>query len=71
MKDTNNKIFGYEWSDIQAMQNGTYSRSPIIFKDKPLATDNDILLLHEKGIDYLEAEQLYGVIDRLRNSNLI
>ena len=29
MKDTNHKIFGYEWSDIQAMQRGTY-KQPVI-----------------------------------------
>ncbi len=65
-------IMGRTWSQIQAMQQGTYKpetiSGPIV---KPTATEADINLLKEHGIDGLKEKQFHGVIDRLTNSGIV
>lgn len=63
-------ICGYAWEDIQAMQQGTYKRQ-IAVGGKPTATQSDIEMLRDKGIDYIKGNGLFGVIDRLQNSGII
>ena len=61
-----NKIFGYDWEDIQSMQQGTYTRPTIdAVKRTIAATDNDMMLLDKHGIDGLRELKFYGVLDRL------
>lgn len=66
------KIFGRSWEDIQTMQGKTFVHT-FAKKDspKPQATPEDITLLEDKGILWLEKKQYFGVIDKLRNSGLI
>jgi hypothetical protein len=59
-------IFGYAWEDIQAMQQGTYTR-PTLGKmtgPKP-PTDADQALLVKYGEQGLRDKQLYGTMERL------
>lgn len=63
-------LFGYSWGDIQTMQQGKYKR-PIATGGKPIATQCDIELLRDKGIDYIKDNGLFGVIDRLQTSGII
>lgn len=66
------KIFGYEWEEIKAMQNGTYKGRPIPPGDtRPRATEKDIEMLQELGIDKLKKMQFFGVLGRLRTSGYI
>lgn len=67
------KIFGYDWEDIRKAQQKDLSgmRKKVIHTDPPQATPKDIKLLQEKGKDWLEAKQLIGILDRLRNSGLL
>ncbi len=66
------KIFGYEWEEIQARQQGTY-KAPVIRGPvkKPEATASDKTLLSEFGEEGLREKQFFGVLDRLHNSGLI
>lgn len=66
-----NKIFGYNWEDIKAMQSGTHKPKIVAPKAKPQATDADKSLLEKYGIKKLEEFGYFGVIDRLRNSGLV
>lgn len=66
------KIFGYDWEDIQAMQQGTYKGKPIPPGDtRPRATEKDIKMLRELGYDALKEKQFYGVLGRLRTSGYL
>lgn len=65
------KIVGYDWEDIQAMQQRQYTAPQVQHTANPEATPQDIERLDELGLAELEAQQLYGVIDRLRTSKLI
>lgn len=38
---------------------------------KPMATESDVALLQTIGRNEIEAKQLFGVLDRLKNSELI
>ena len=65
-------LFGYTWEEIQSMQQGTYQRNLISGPSvKPIATEADIQLLKGRGLAYLQDNGLYGVIDRLQNSNIL
>jgi hypothetical protein len=65
-------IFGMTWQDIQARQQGTYVAPTVNPCSRlPLASQSDIDLLRDKGIDYIEGNGLFGVIDRLKNSAII
>ncbi len=66
------RIFGYTWAEIQAMQQGTYQR-PILTGEcvKPTATEKDIAMLAELGEEGLRAQHFLGVLDRLRTSGLL
>lgn len=63
------KIIGYDWEDIQAMQQKRYVH-PKLDLSKPAKvppTDADRALLAEHGsIEALEAAGLFGVADRLK-----
>lgn len=63
-------IFGHTWDEIQAMQQKR-TRPPILHKENPTATEDDKKLLDSYGLPWLEANQFYGVIDRLTTSGLI
>lgn len=66
------KIFGYTWEQIKNAQQGIPLASPITGKlVKPLCEPEDLKLLDKHGIEGLEKMQFYGVIDRLKNSNII
>jgi hypothetical protein len=68
----NQLIFGRTWEQIQAMQQGTYKPRSITGPiSKIEATDADIKMLSEIGIEEIKRQQLYGVIDRLITSQLI
>ena len=65
-KDTNHKIFGYDWADIQNAQRGGSLHKPITLKSLQAATDDDRRLLAEFGsIEELKNAGLHGVADRL------
>jgi hypothetical protein len=64
-------ICGRTWEDIQRMQQGGSSHAPVIFKELPTATQCDIEMLRDKGIDYIKGNGLFGVIDRLQNSGIL
>ena len=67
-----NKILGYDWEDIQAMQQGTYQRETLPNEIvKPVATQEDIELLESEGLAWIESQGLYGIIDRLKTSGLL
>jgi len=63
------KIFGYEWDDIQAAQQKRGSLQKTIdissATGRPPATDADRELLAKHGIDGLKEMGFFGVIDRL------
>lgn len=66
------RIFGYSWAEIQAMQQGTYQRPTLTDECvKPTATEKDIAMLAELGEDGLRAQHFLGVLDRLRTSGLL
>lgn len=68
----NDLIFGRTWEEIQAMQQGSYKPNLVSAnKTLPMATQCDIELLRDKGIDYIKGNGLFGVIDRLQNSGII
>lgn len=73
-KDTSKDIFGYSWEEIQARQKGTYKPDPIDLT-KPggpsPATEADLKLLKDMGIEGLEKQSMFGVIDRLKGSGYI
>ena len=67
-----NKILGYDWEDIQAMQQGTYQRETLPNEIvKPVARQEDVALLENNGLKWLEAKCYYGTIDRLKTSGLL
>lgn len=64
-------IFGYDWNDIKAMQQKTYSPPKIKETPRQSATEEDLKLFNEIGLEGLEKKQFYGVIGRLKNSGII
>lgn len=67
------KIFGYDWEDIQAMQNKQYKRKtidPIKPVTRPLLK-GDLELYEKHGFSGLQAMGYDGVIDRLRFNGVI
>lgn len=66
-----NRIFGYEWEDIQRVQRGGRLQTQLVDTSKPptsAPTDEDRRLLAQHGtLEALEAIGLYGVADRLRH----
>lgn len=66
------KIFGYEWTDIQrAQQGGKLARSVDLSKpvDHSLMP-GDLELLAQHGIEGLQAKGFAGVIDRLNRNGI-
>ena len=65
----NDKIFGYDWETIKAVQQrkGTLNHKVDLSKPyvKPAPTDDDRALLAEHGADGLRAMGFMGVLDRL------
>lgn len=65
-------IFGHTWEEIQAMQRGEQRRAIDTGQSSlSFATRMDIELLRDKGLDWLENQSFFGVIDRLQNSGII
>lgn len=68
----NDLIFGLTWEQIKLAQNKKPFRETIAkSRPLPLAQKDDIALLTEKGLNWLQNNQYHGVIDRLKNSKLI
>lgn len=63
-------IFGRTWEEIQDLQKKT-GKVRIATGGKPTASQADIDMLKEKGIDYIKGNLLFGVIDRLETSGII
>jgi hypothetical protein len=63
------KIFGYDWSDIQRAQQGGRLSRAIGMSTQPCvevtSADRDLLAKHG-GIEALEAAGFHGTADRLR-----
>lgn len=70
-----NKIFGYDWEDIQRAQRGGTLRRNITSKPASDMTDErisaDLDLLRKHGVQGLHDMQFYGVIDRLQRAGHI
>jgi hypothetical protein len=67
-----NEIFGYTWSEIQrAQQGGQLHKTVSGPVKKPELNTGDMDLLNKHGIDGLEKLQLFGVIDRLKQTGTI
>ena len=66
-----NRIFGYEWEDIQRAQRRGRLQTQTVDTSKPSTpapTDEDRHLLVEHGsLEALEAAGFYGAADRLRH----
>ena len=52
------------------VEGGKIGNDPIKFGEKPKASKEDIQILLDKGQDWLVSQQFFGVIDRLKNSDL-
>lgn len=71
------KIFGYDWADIQrAQQGGRLHRTIDTSKshysaDTAEQLESDVALLDKHGLARLEEMQYFGVIDRLRRAGHI
>ena len=67
----NDKILGYDWSDIQRAQQGGRLGKAIDLSRPPnnpaSIQDRELLALH--GMEGLQKLGLYGVIDRLQNQS--
>lgn len=66
------RIFGYDWADIQrSQQRGRLSRPIDLSKaSDPVVSDTDRELLAKHGsIEALEAAGLFGVADRFRRAS--
>jgi len=61
------KVFGYEWEDIQKMQQKKdVPRTINLSTDgKQPATEADYKMLEKHGVDGLRKLEYYGVLDRL------
>lgn len=62
---------GYTWEQIQAGQRGESMHEPLVSKPPKPATEKDREYLRTLGVEGLTEKQLFGVLDRLRNSELI
>ena len=68
----NDLIFGLTWEQIKLAQNKQPYRANITKTSSlPIARKEDIVLLEEKGLTWLQNNGYHGVIDRLKNSKLI
>lgn len=69
---SNRLIFGYTWKQIQkAQQRQDFKEYVSGEPNKPQANESDVKLLVEKGLSWLEEQQFFGVLDRLKNSGII
>lgn len=65
-------IFGYTWEQIQKAQQRQDFREYVVGEtNKPQATEDDVKLLVDKGLQWLKDRQFFGVLDRLKNSGII
>jgi hypothetical protein len=72
MSDTT--IFGYSWEAIQRTQSKTGGLgTPVAPRPTPRsgATQEDLGLLEEHGVEGLRAMAFFGVLDRLQMSGLV
>lgn len=75
----NDLTFGHTWEDIQGMQQKKAVRQTIdcskpspVYDHLPCGTrESDIQLMCEIGIEGLEREEKYGILDRLARSGVI
>lgn len=66
------KIFGRKFEDIKQMQQKTYKPKLISVQiDLPVASDEDVALFAEHGINGLTKMKFFGVLDRINNSKII
>ena len=68
---SNDRIFGYEWADIQRAQQGGRLHKPINRTALDLVTDQDRELLAQHGPEGLQRIGFYGVLDRVTRAGLI
>ena len=67
-----NKIFGYDWEDIQrAQQGGRLGKPAQLQDDIGKHRESDAKLLQEHGIDKLIQMGYAGVVDRLTRSGMV
>lgn len=69
-----NKIFGYEFEDIQRAQHGGRLNKVVDTSKDDVGDrlhENDINMLNEHGLSGLESMGYYGVIDRLKRNKII
>ena len=66
-------IFGKTWDEIQAMLAGTYRPKLIARREvsKPRATESDLEMLRKHGVDWLIEHNMFGILDRLKTSDLL
>ena len=64
-------IFGLTREQIQLAQQKKEYRQPLVHTPNKSANQADIDLLETKGLKWLEENQYYGVIDRLKTSKLV
>lgn len=70
-RDTNEKIFGYDWTDIQRAQQGGSLHRPLKLTPAQTATDADRALFVKFGsLEALREAGLHGVVDRLARGAL-
>lgn len=67
----NEKIFGYDWADIQCAQQGGRLGKPVSLGKPSECDDSDVALLDKYGLARLEEMRYFGVIDRLRRAGHI
>lgn len=66
------KIFGREWEEIEAMQRGErVGRAVPMVDTRPRASERDRRVLEERGLEWLVANRMWGIIDRLIRSGVI
>lgn len=67
-----NRIFGYEWDDIQRAQRGGRLNSAVDTSHPPQINPEQLAtarkLLAEHGADWLVANAMHGAIDALRRA---
>ena len=65
------KIFGYDWADIQRAQNGGRLSRPITRSVDIDHRESDRIALETHGIEGLKKLGYFGVLDRLKTTGVI
>jgi hypothetical protein len=65
------KIFGYDWADIQRAQNGGRISRPVQRSADIDHSESDRIALETHGIEGLKKLGYFGVLDRLKTTGVI